>query len=694
TQVFSIPQRRFTISPRIDRQVGEKDSISVRYRFERADIEDAGVGGFNLVSAGLHNHSDSQTVQIANTVIASSNTINQTRFQFFRNSLSSVALQPGPSIDVLGSFTGGGSPVGQAFNRENDYELQNSTSVLHGLHTWRWGGRVRAAYVSDTSPSNFGGTFVFSGGPAPELDAGNNPVIGPGGQPVLVNIDSIESYRRTLVFQSMGLTPAQIRLRGGGASQFTIAAGQPSLDVSQWDVGVFLGDDWRARPNLTVSYGLRYEAQTNIGDGRDFAPRIGVAWAPGRRSAGSSPKSVIRAGFGVFYDRFGLSNTLTAERYNGVVQQQVVVTNPDFYPSIPPLASLGGPDNASGGRQVIQKVSPDLRGPYLMQSALAFERQLPAHTTVAVTFADTHGVHQLRSQDVNAPLPGTYDPANPASGVFPLGNPDPVFLMESAGLYNQTQWIVNFNSQASKNVSVFGSYLYNHAMSNTDSLGTFPANPYSMAGEYGPASTDIRHRVTFGGSISTRWGFRFNPFLTAGSGAPFDITAGQDLYGDTLFNARPALALDATRPGLVSSAYGLLDPNPSPGEPVLPRNFGRGPAIVLFNLRLTKVFAFGRAERGGGAGTGGGYGRRNETGPFNLGGPRGDSGSGRRYNLSISMAIRNILNRNNPGPIIGNIESLRFGQANQPFGVGMLGGTGFSESADNRRLELQTRFTF
>jgi hypothetical protein len=58
------------------------------------------------------------------------------------------------------------------------------------------------------------------------------------------------------------------------------------------------------------------------------------------------------------------------------------------------------------------------------------------------------------------------------------------------------------------------------------------------------------------------------------------------------------------------------------------------------------------------------------------------------------MAIRNLLNRNNPGPIIGKIESPRFGQANRPFGVGMLGGTGFSESADNCRLELQTRFTF
>ncbi|HEV2495182.1 MAG TPA: hypothetical protein VG204_19140 [Terriglobia bacterium] len=685
SQVFSIPQRRLTLSLRLDRQISANDTLSVRYRFSTADIRDQGVGGFNLVSTGLHNHSVDHTVQVSNSIALGASAINETRFQFYRVRLSSLAEQPPPSIQVLGSFIGGGAPAGQSFNVENDYELQNYMSLLRGPHTWRFGARLRAAYLDDTSPTDFGGTFIFSGGLAPELNAVNQPVVGPNGQPILINITSIENYRRTLLFTRMGLAPATISALGGGPSQFTIARGMPSLSVNQWDVGAFAGDDWRARPNLTLSYGLRYETQTNIRDWRGFAPRLSLAWAPGRTSAKTGPKNVIRAGFGIFYDRFALTDTLVASRYNGVVQQQYVVTSPDFYPTIPPLAAPG----ALSGQQVIERVSPLLRSSYLMQTAVAFERQLPAHTTMALTFTDTHGLHQLRSQDINAPLPG--------SGVFPLGNPNPVFLMESAGLYNQTQLITNFNSQAGKNLSLFGSYLYNHAKSNTDGLGTFPANPYSMAGEYGPAATDIRHRVTFGGSISMPWGFRFNPFVVVNSGAPFDITVGQDLYGDTLFNARPGLATGPTKPGLILTKYGLLDPNPSPGETILPRNYGRGPAIVLFNLRVSKVFSFGDAERGsGGTSSGGygGYGRRSESGPFNLWGPRGDSSSGRRHTLTISMAIRNILNRNNPGPIIGNLESPQFGQANQPYGVGILGGTGFSESADNRRLELQTRFTF
>jgi len=110
----------------------------------------------------------------------------------------------------------------------------------------------------------------------------------------------------------------------------------------------------------------------------------------------------------------------------------------------------------------------------------------------------------------------------------------------------------------------------------------------------------------------------------------------------------------------------------------------------MLNLRISKVFAFGPAGEGS-ISTGG---RRPQTGPFGGGSGGGSVSTGHRYNLAVSLSIRNILNHNNPGPIIGNITSPLFGLANQPYGAGGIGGTGFSESADNRRLELQTRFTF
>ena len=689
TDVFRTPQRRVIVSPRVDYQLNTNNTLLFRYGFTRADIRDAGIGGLNLVSRGDHVHSLFHTAQITETAVIGT-TINETRFQFFRVDESTIANSNTPALQVLGSFNGGGGTAGRSFNTENHYEFQNYTSIARGQHAWRFGVRVRSETVNNISPSNFAGTLTFGGGVAPELDSNNQPVTDKAGNMVLVPIESIERYRRTLLFQRMGLSPEQIRALGGGATQFSISTGAPGISGGQTDVGAFAGDDWRVRPNLTLSLGLRYETQTNIHDWRDFAPRLGIAWAPGIRSGKSAPKTVIRAGFGMFYDRFALTNTLTALRYNGRVQQQYVISNPDCFPMMPCVVPVGG----LGSTSTIQEVSSRLRAPYVMQSALSFERQLPFNTTIAVTYANSHGLHQLRSTDINAPLPG--------SGVFPFGTSSPRFLMESSGLYNQNQVITNVNSRVNQHISLFGYYVLNRAMSNTDGLGTFPANPYNYAGEYGPASTDVRHRASIGGAIDAKGNFRFSPLFVVSSGPPFDITAGRDIYGDTLFNGRPGIATDPSRAGVIATPYGLLDPNPTPDEKILPRNFGRGPGSVMLNLRVAKTFTFGASREGAAAGSGipqpgGGAGdRRNTPGVFSsgAGAGAGAGASNRRYNLTISMAMRNILNHTNPGPITGNITSPLFGQANQTAGSTSLGGTNFLENANNRRLELQMRFTF
>jgi len=126
-------------------------------------------------------------------------------------------------------------------------------------------------------------------------------------------------------------------------------------------------------------------------------------------------------------------------------------------------------------------------------------------------------------------------------------------------------------------VSLFGLYVFTKSMSNTDGLNTFPGMPYSFAGEYGPALTDIRHRVSFGDTVNAKWDFSLSPLFTLYSGQPFDLTVGHDLYGDTLFNSRSGIADAPAKPGLIRTSYRLLDPNPTAGEPILPRNFGRGP---------------------------------------------------------------------------------------------------------------------
>lgn len=694
SSTVTTPGRFTRATPRVDYRLNDRNTMTFRYGFTHSTADDAGIGGFDLISRGYHNEFTNQTVQIADMAVLGT-TVNETRFQYYRSASQMIANNTAPEVQVLGSFNGGGSQNGHTFDTQNSFELQNYTSTIHGAHSLKFGARIRGQIDDSAAPQNFNGTFTFGGGTlAPVLDSNNQPVLDGAGQQILAPITSIERYRRTILFQQQGLSAPQIRLLGGGATQFNINAGIPALNVHQMDAGIFAGDEWRVRPNLTLSVGLRYELQTNTQDRKDLGPRVAVAWAPRGVTKSGRPKTVFRAGSGIFYDRFALANTLTAQRYNGLIQQQYVVTNPDFFPTVPSPAALAGFQSA----QSIEKVSSNLRAPYIIQSAITVERQLRWNTTAAVTYTNSHGLHELRSEDINAPLPGTYNPNVQNSGIFPLGRPGPVDLMESSGLYNQNQLIANVNAKVNAEFSLFGFYVFNHAKSNTDGIGTFPANPYDFRGEYGPASTDLRNRFTLGGSVNFKWSIRMSPFVIVQSGAPFDITAGNDLYGTTLFNARPGIASDVNEPGLIQTKYGLLDPNPTPGEPLIPRNFGRGPGLISLNLRASKAFGFGgerggskKESRQGGGGTIGGFTPAMASGG-GLGRVIGTPSTSRRYNLTLSMSVRNLLNHNNPGPIIGNITSPLFGQANQIWGA--QNGEGFYETANNRRLEMQIRFSF
>lgn len=672
---LSTPQARTLIAPRIDYQLTTNNTLTVRYQVTDSGIQNANVGGFDTAPLGDHISLLNQTVQATETAVLNTSTINETRFQYFRSSVQTIANNPDPQIQVLGSFFAGGAQTGHSSDLSSSYELQNYTTITHSAHTWKFGVRLRGYTDYNVSEQNFGGTFIFGG------------VTGLG-------LNSIEQYRDVL----MGV-------QGVLPTQFTITKGAPGLGVEQGDIGVFAGDDWRVRPNITLSLGLRYEAQTNIHDFGDVAPRVGFAWALGPKARSGQSKTVLRAGFGIFYDRFALSNILTARRFNGSDQQQYVVNNPDFFncgtapnpndcvPVIPPFSMLGATQSTS----VIERIDSSLHAPYLMQSAVTLERQLLKSTTLAATYTNSHGLHQLRSEDINAPLPG---PFQQGMSVYPYGTPNPIFLEESSGLYNQNQLILNINSQLNSNVSLYGWYVLNHAMSNTDGINTFPANPYSMQGEYGPASSDVRNRVFVAGTINTKWNVRLSPFVIVQSGAPFNITIGRDIYGDTLLNARPGIpTTQAEMERSILTPYGLLDPDPQQGEELIPRNDGRSPGMVSVNLRLSKVFGFGSSREGASG-----------VSPASRGGGRGGPGPGgggmrnffappttsHRYNLSVSLAARNVINHTNPGPIIGNITSPLFGESNSlATGFGPPPGPGsFMETANNRRLELQVRFSF
>src|SRR4030095_1148018 len=253
----------------------------------------------------------------------------------------------------------------------NRFELTNHTCFREGDHGLKCGARVRYERLNDFSPNNFGGTWFFGGNC---VVTALNSCLG----------TSLQAYRTTLLGLQQGMTGAQIRAAGGGATQFTINSGDPLARVSQLDFGGFAQDDWKLRPNLTVHFCLRYENQNNISSNLNFAPRLGFAWSP----KGPQPKTVVRGGFGVFYDRVSDNLTLNAERLNGTNQQQFVVTDlailstfsvqPYTDPtkviaSTPSLAAL----TAFSTPISIYQLADNLRAPYTMQSVVSVEHQLP-----------------------------------------------------------------------------------------------------------------------------------------------------------------------------------------------------------------------------------------------------------------------------------------------------------------------------
>lgn len=748
-----VPRRNITLSPRLDYQINTNNTLIARYSFTRSSTENGGVGGFSLPERAFDSSSTQQNIQLTETAILNASMINETKFQFTRQRAENLADNSLPSLNVSSSFIGGSSQIGHVTNTRNNWELQNFLAWSKGNHAFKFGGRLRNVSISDINPNNFGGTFTFTGALVPKLDANNQPITN---QPIFVG--SLERYRRTLLGQRLGLTPTQIRAMGGGPSQFSISSGNPSATVSQTDYGVYAQDDWRVRPNLTLSYGLRYEGQTNIKSILNFAPRLAVAWSPGAANSAKPPKMVIRAGGGVFYNRFTEGNTLQANRFNGVNQQQFVVSEIPLYgangqfvsPGTSPLDTFPIAPQLSGlssiGRQITWRVADDLQAPVVYLGGTQVERQLPKRFTLFAGLFLIRIQHVIRARDINAPIPGT-------NGSRPFGNVGEIYQYESSGSFNQNQLFIGFNNRFSRALTFFSSYSLSKTTNDTDGQGSslFPANSYDLTGEFGRASFDVRHRLTFAGTINLPWWqVSLNPFIVASSGGPFNITTGQDTNGDRLFTERPSFAaagVDCNNPAanIVCTRYGNFNLRPAVGEALIPRNLGQGPGFVSVNMRISKTWNFGtihsasagtsrqtRGEAGqrgeipgGGRGPGGGVPRipgEGGGGGIPGGGPGGGGGRGgglagiggppggggaeaKRYSMQFSLNFQNVLNHVNLSAPVGNLSSPFFGQSlslnggfggfgGGPGGGGGGGGAGGGSGAGNRRVTAQVRFNF
>lgn len=730
---YPTPQRRTRISPRVDYQIGANNTLSVRYSYVDNDHILAGIGGFDMPpnttiggilfpSTGYTSNGQYHEFRVVDTAVLNAKMINETHFEYGHYYQNSASQSTAPSLEVQSAFNSGGSGSSasgypSSYDLDQEYEILNYSTLTWGPHTTKFGLRVHAEADDATALKGFNGSWQFNGGSFPLIGSDGLPV--PGASPQ--QLSSIDQYLATVRLLNMGLSSSQVTDLGYGPSKYTITAGNPYIGVTQWQFGPFIQDDWRVSPNFTLSLGLRYEAQTNISDLSNWAPRFGFAWAPGggkRRS-----KTVIRGGWGVFYDHFSNGYVEQAERQNGINQQVYTLdfsaglpvgcglTYNAAFSTAPPASALSG-CGATSTSQVYQ-IDSHLRNPYLMQAAVGLEQQLFSHTTLSVNYLNSRGVHQLRLVDINAPypIPGDLPPGTPTHVADILGLPvsptnnrpfpgqGDIYQYQSNGIYKQNMVLINVNSNIGGWVTLFSRYSFGTAHTNTDGASTLTSDPYNFASDWGRAAQNIENNFFLGGSIMGPWGLRFSPFVIVHSGVPFNLTTGNDLFlqGKIGTSVRPALA-STPGPFTIATPYGLLDPYPVVPEPgtsdYIPLNEGTGPTFMGINLRVSKTWGFGTTKfkgPSGGAHSGGGHYHGRGFGGFGVQGGHGfSSGTEHRYNLTLSISARNILNHTNLSTPIGVITSPKFLESN-----GITGGySAESTSSENRRMDLQLRFTF
>lgn len=684
SQAVANPQMRTNLSPRIDYQLTPSNTLMGRYQYWRNSQTNYGVGQFTLAGQGTNVLETEHTLQLTDTQTVNPSTINEIRFQYIHDNTLTTPVSTSISINVGGAFNGLGSGGGNISDIENRYEFQDILYKTYSKHSVKFGGRLRSITDNNSTAANFTGTFTF--GAQSEFGCTSTP------QSPCPTAAPINVYQDTLEGLAEGLTIPEIQQKYGygGANYYSQTTGIPATSVTVVDAGIFAQDDWKVRPNVTVSYGLRFETQNNLANKADFAPRLGIAWGIGG-SAKNAPKTVLRAGFGTFYDRFTYNLLLPQARFNvsGPVQEQYLIQNPTFFLTgdpncMPPLPVPIPPvcAGASASSQTIDyKTNPNLHAPYTIETGVTLERQLTKVANIAFTYLNSRGVHQFYTDNIN-PL----DPAAPTATL-----PNPIFQFESEGIFKQNQFIVNGSVRMGSRLSLFGYYTLNYADSDTSGPTSMPSIPGEPWKDYGRSSYDIRNRVFMGGTVGLPYAFRISPFMIYSSGIPFNITTGSDPYGDSAYNVRPEFAPCTPTTQTKFGCFAIPAASEFPTYTPIPVYYGEGPGRFALMLRLSKTFGFGpvvegagnTGPRGPGPGT---FGRPTRGGG---GGHGWDAGAtNRRYALTFGIMARNVFNNVNVLPPVGVLGSPLFGESNG------LVGRPYSDPTSNRRVDLQMTFSF
>jgi Carboxypeptidase regulatory-like domain len=707
-EAFGNPTSRLDLSPRIDLQLGNANTLTIRETYNRSASTDS-VGSSGLVLPEQATTSDNQenALQISDSWVLSKNLVDDIRFQYRRIRDETTAVSNLPAFGVQGLFTDGGNSDQAVQDHENDLELQNYFSGVEGAHSLNFGARLRAYPDANFTTSGSNGTYTFS------------------------NTSSFFGCYQT---PQGSAPPSSCMPQQYTYTQINI----PKASATLFDAALFYQDDWKVNSRFTFSYGVRWETQNWISDKDDWAPRLSLAYALDRGSGRRQPKTVLRAGYGWFYQRFTVANGFGANvpyvintiHENGVNEQQFIQTSGivfNQYATTPLSANTSG--SATGrNAPTFYSIDPNFHAANDMEAAIGVDRQVTRAITGNVTYVYSQGVHQFFTDNLSAaaefPLANAQSDTYPAT--VPVAPSTNNLQYQSGGFYREHQIMATIRATYRK-FSLFGNYTYSNAQGDTSGVGSVPSISSDPGGDFGRTTFDIHNRFMLFGNFSLPWAVSLSPMIVANSGTPFNLTTGSDLTGNNQFNGRPTYAAICSEPNAINTKWGCMDAlpygieNPPPGtaiepyaadEKIVPYGLGSGPANVALNLRLSKVIGIGPEEEGGsgpsrGGGGGRGGGMRGGSPGLNgglsgsQGGPgRLDQSAGRKYSLTFSVWATNVLNHVNYGTPNG-VLSLEPNSAGvlepQPnFGTSqtLAGGFFSSPTAGNRNISLQAMFSF